>query len=55
MKILIDFVLCFVQVSSQIVVKNVMNAAAQDTQLTLSLASKQLDIDYKASGIYKVC
>ncbi|MPC16708.1 Apolipophorin [Portunus trituberculatus] len=42
------------QVSSQVVVKNVMSTAVQDTQLTLSLASKQLDIDYKASGIYKV-
>ncbi|KAK8394732.1 hypothetical protein O3P69_005901 [Scylla paramamosain] len=42
------------QVSSQVVVKNVMGMTGQDTQLTLSLASEQLDLDYKASGIYKV-
>ncbi|XP_050735467.1 uncharacterized protein LOC127007963, partial [Eriocheir sinensis] len=42
------------EVTSEVVLKDVTEGGGQDSQLTLSLASPQLDLDYKASGIYKV-
>lgn len=42
------------QVSSEVVLKDVTQGDGQDSQLTISLASEELDLDYKASGIYRV-